>query len=446
MAVLVFFASATLIMQLSWLFLRSPYWAFVLSMTVAVINAITIVPVHIEAAGVTLFLEDLVLVSMLLIVFLRALKTLRASLEWMIVVSIFVLTIFAFARGMFMYGFEAAGSDVRRYVYYWGAVLYFLSFKDIRRPVQDYLKAVLVASLALVLLAIFRLVVGTMGLEMANQWQAMARSPGGANIRVLNAEQTFMLGVAFFISLRHFMLGKGAGWQRTVFYILGPIIVLMQHRTIWILVGVGVLWLLFGDPRFRRRVWLGVIGAAVVFAAVSWLLFGPHTREIEASLRGSVTNVESFAWRLEGWRQLLLDSPAAPSTSLERIFGKPFGAGYARYINGVRVDVNPHNYYIQTVLRLGILGLVLLLVVLFKPLLRMLVRTLTQRLNISGIEDFWLLYVLLQAIYFITYPPTFDQGLLMGFALCGLSKTGKLRNKPRTLVSRGAEKCTSQLS
>jgi hypothetical protein len=96
---------------------------------------------------------------------------------------------------------------------------------------------------------------------------------------------------------------------------------------------------------------------------------------------------------------------------LEWVIGSPFGSGYAREIavgtmHGI-VEVNPHNFYVQVFLRLGIVGLALMVVIYARLLQR------SRRLGDSwGQATCFLL--LTQLVFFSTYPPSFEQGLLLG--------------------------------
>ena len=75
---------------------------------------------------------------------------------------------------------------------------------------------------------------------------------GWADSRVLNAAQGDFLAIAFFASMFLNLANVGPWWQGKAFYVLGPIILLLQHRTVWMEMIVGLLWLGLHHRRMRR--------------------------------------------------------------------------------------------------------------------------------------------------------------------------------------------------
>ena len=80
----------------------------------------------------------------------------------------------------------------------------------------------------------------------------------------------------------------------------------------------------------------------------------------------------TFEWRTEGWSTLLEGWSGSP---LNWIIGEPFGSGFARDVSGdlVASTTDPHNFYIMTLLRTGVIGM-LAFIILAVGLLRALWR------------------------------------------------------------------------
>ena len=108
------------------------------------------------------------------------------------------------------------------------------------------------------------------------------------------------------------------------------------------------------------------------------------------------------------------------SGPVQYLFGQPFGSGFTRFIEGVEgasVEA-PHNYYVQTLLRVGLTGMFALLLsywIVVSDLLR----------NIAGTKhEAWgyVLPLLLfsQLVYFIPYSVNYSQCVLLGLALASV--------------------------
>lgn len=225
------------------------------------------------------------------------------------------------------------------------------------------------------------------------------------------------MGVAFFASIFLNLNKMGPAWQRKAFYLLGPVILILQHRTVWGVMLGGILWLALRNRQLRKQAIGAIVGMTIVGLALGAFVLGRQA-DIGASLQSSATDEGSFLWRLAGWYQLLFANPER--NPLNDTIGQPSGSGFARVIAGGIVDVQPHNYYVETFLRLGIIGLFLLIVLYVRGMLRM--RRLPSKLQRYAYPNarFWELILFLQLIYFFTYGVTYDQSILTGLAISGL--------------------------
>jgi hypothetical protein len=123
---------------------------------------------------------------------------------------------------------------------------------------------------------------------------------------------------------------------------------------------------------------------------------------LTTDLAESASNDSTWQWRVTGWVQLIDRLHGVG----DWLLGLPFGSGYDRLMGGVVTDVHPHNFYVLMLLRVGLLGLVLLLVIVLASL-RACGRTTSVGLLM------WLLAAG-EVIYSLTYEPTLPDGLLLG--------------------------------
>jgi hypothetical protein len=97
------------------------------------------------------------------------------------------------------------------------------------------------------------------------------------------------------------------------------------------------------------------------------------------------------------------------------LVGKPFGSGFARTVEGSDFDSHPHNFYIETMIRAGLGGLIAL-IALTVGLLRRL-----WRVSVGGVGLFdpSVLAPLLamQLIWYLMWLPGLEQGIVTGIAI-----------------------------
>ena len=144
-------------------------------------------------------------------------------------------------------------------------------------------------------------------------------------------------------------------------------VVVLNRRTVWLALLVGVAVIMLRNRRLGRRAVVMVAAAAVITAAVYLAL--PRLGRESGRLTSSGTG--TLDWRIEGWQALLETWSRDPVSWL---IGQPFGSGFARRVEGMEVVLEAHNFYLTTLLRTGTVGLVAL-IVLTGGLLRVLWRT-----------------------------------------------------------------------
>jgi O-antigen ligase len=137
---------------------------------------------------------------------------------------------------------------------------------------------------------------------------------------------------------------------------------------------------------------------------------------------------------MDGWLS------ASPSVWL---FGFPFGKGYARMHFGVMVDFAPHNFYVDLLLRVGIVGMLLWIL----PTVMVIVHSLRARCE-SEAEYLWTrgLAVMLLAVmvYCIVYPSNYLAGAATGIGISEMIRRSHRRTAlghsaaPRAAVMTGA--------
>jgi len=137
-------------------------------------------------------------------------------------------------------------------------------------------------------------------------------------------------------------------------------LIVAQQRTVWAVLTVTFLvWAAaslrrHGTARHRR---LAATGVAVLSTVAVALTAGVATGNVfNRSLAETTAKHSTFVWRVIGWKDLL----HADRSAAGLLLGFRFGTGYRRIIDGQVILASPHSFYVATVLRLGLIGLVAL--------------------------------------------------------------------------------------
>jgi len=134
---------------------------------------------------------------------------------------------------------------------------------------------------------------------------------------------------------------------------------------------------------------------------------------------------------VEGWSELVRAWSRSPTNWA---VGQPFGSGFTREIEGSEVTSHPHNFYIETMIRAGLAGL-LATIALTAGLLRALWRTPARDAGLLGPGVLPALLAM-QLVWFLTWVPGSEQGIVTGLAIAVAAVRPPSRNRPATPMAR----------
>jgi hypothetical protein len=368
------------------------------------------------ALGLAIYPEDVVFGLMAAVALVRLLR----ARQWQTIPGSWGLLgcgfLISFAIGLVKNG-TAAGVDFREDFYVWTGVAYFLSFTLSREQVTGFARAWITAALSILAIAYFRWASDVFNLDWVDPLWHYADSTGVA-FRVISSGQTLILAQALILLVYALASGKGMRAAYLLIPFLAITVIVLQHRSVWAAALVPLLFsvILIGKGR------TGLIGKLAVIAVSTAIVVAPFAAggggAVTASVadsaqRATSTTEGTFAGRVEGWK-LLLDE-YAHAGPVVNLFGHPYGSGYERFLGGVRIGYAPHNYYIQTLLRTGAIGLAAL-VMTYWMLLRLLRRD--REYHHPDVPAAAMVALLIsQLLYFVPYSPNFAQGVILGIAL-----------------------------
>jgi O-antigen ligase len=360
--------------------------------------------IDIVVGGLRATLAEFVWPVLLVAAVARLLRAERVTGAQQILLALMLLVLYAVAAGVPEYGLAASMNEARRYLLFVPAALYFSTLEPSRELFDRMGWVWLGLAVGFGVVALIRWGAFLIGLE------------GGifgtsTDMRVLPAAIALILLQGGIIAAMAWQ-GGGSRWLALVAAALLPMVVLLQHRTVWVAAVVAVCLAAVRHPRFAGRLATGLLFALVVSVAVFSLAFEEVAADgVGGGLSVSAADRQTWEWRVDGWQSLLEER--GHSSIEEHLFGQPFGSGWDREVeDGRQATVSPHNFYLEVYLRLGLVG-VMLLFGLYAWVTVRLWRGSQPAGMLSG--EVLLLLVATQLVYYIPYAIA-EQAVLFGLA------------------------------
>lgn len=377
---------------------------------------------------------------------IAAVATIRLLTQPMDRITVLWLLFGALGIGLFLAGLPinktVAGVEYRPYFYFWAATAYVAAFRLEPDTIHLIRRRLYFAAIGLVVIAVFRWtdqIVGLTGI----QWGLMV---GANKWRVLNSSHAEFLLLVWLLLVADWAMGHLGKWGASALLILTVMLALLQHRTVWVDLLACTAILALAYPDIRQKLLRTGIPLLMILGATVAVIGATGSLDPAADALGrSVTEVfqgrgSTLSWRVESWQELLRKWAGSGPAVL--LFGHPFGSGYERYVEdmGHVTNYSPHSFYVQTLLRGGLVGLGLLLSTFILSIIR-LYRTQVSAME-EGIPARVLAIILIGLlIYGIAYSPAYAHGLFFGLALailrCSRAQENQATVKP-TLTARSA--------
>jgi hypothetical protein len=349
--------------------------------------------------------EDALFLILLTAAVARLLRIDRLTASQRLFLVLGLVVTWALIRGFGTFGIASSTNEARKFLRFFAVGLYFATLTPRPELLRKIGRMWIALAVSLCVLAMMRWVANAAGLT-----GGIFRD--GTSLRVIDAEETLIVAQGALIALP-LLRTHSSGVVRYLAPVLLVFVVLLQHRTVWIVSMVGVVYLLVRERALTPRVLSGLAAGLIVFSTMTFLIFEPDEVAVTDQLVASSQSTGTFEWRLEGWRVLLSES--GPEGLSESLLGKPFGEGWARRMYGGVVDVSPHNFYVESYLRIGILGLGTLLLLYWVALRgprdkHRVVLQAPGQLSHNVLQT----VVGVQLLYYLSYSPGMTQAMLLG--------------------------------
>jgi hypothetical protein len=300
------------------------------------------------------------------------------------------------ARGFGANGLLAAANESRVFVGSLVAALYFLTAPTDPASLRKYTLLYLYFGGALIAIA----VLATLGFPVGMSAWANANN-AAIDGRYLPATGACALAVCGFLSLAWVTYYKQGLVNRLIPILFLSVAVYLRHRTVWVMILVGTIFLLPLDGKLFRRLMPAVLIATAAVALLAFYGSAIHGLASTSDFSRSATSSQTWEWRLNGWMTLLFEEQNPFTVAI----GKGMGSGFWRIdpVSYQLVGVAPHSEYVTSFLRVGILGFLLVVSLALKPLRRLWRVAKTDTTAVFPSSSAWVVVVLIILVYGISY-------------------------------------------
>jgi hypothetical protein len=185
-------------------------------------------------------------------------------------VQVYVLLV-SLVRGVAAFGMQPSVADFRQYLFFGGVGLYFASFPVSIRLYDRIGRIWLAMTIPMMLLVCARWLAVFAGVNLG---VPASKYGADAAIRVIDGPFTFFLASAFVLTIPAWtwMRRERDRWIRWVSVLLLLFCLVLNRRTVWLAIAVGVAVVMLRDRRLGRRALLLVaLGAVMTVVAFVWL-------------------------------------------------------------------------------------------------------------------------------------------------------------------------------
>jgi O-antigen ligase len=327
--------------------------------------------------------------------------------RWALVLGIMLLL--SLVRGAVAFGPQHAIAELRLFLPFVPGALYFATFPPSSRLNDRIGRMWLALSIPMMILVCLRWLDNFAGINLG---LPAAQFGEDAAIKVLDGPYTFFLADAVILTVPFWQLHDRRSRRLTwVGALLLLFVVLLNRRTAWLAIVVGLAVIMVRRRRLSRRVLAMVVGAVVLTIAGYVVLGGAEGGD--QTVATSAVGTGTLDWRVQGWSDLLAGLATDP---VQVGIGQPLGSDFTREVQGSEVQGEPHNFYLAFLLRAGLVGL-LALIALTGGLLRAL-----WRIPPPGGQDGLLApgvfpaLLAMQVVWLIAWTPGMEQGIITGLA------------------------------
>jgi hypothetical protein len=276
--------------------------ALVLGSVVVQAYFIDRVPALVLPGGVQVYVTDIVASLVVGAAMLRLLR--RRNFDryhrWLLLLGVLLLV--SLVRGVAAFGMQASVADFREYLFFGGAALYFATFPVSIRLYDRIGRIWLAMTIPMMVLVCLRWLAVFAGVNLG---VPASKYGADAAIRVIDGPYVFFLAHAFVLTIPAWtwMRRERERWLRWISVLLLLFCLVLNRRTVWLAIVVGVAVLMLRDRGLGRRA-LVLVAFGGVMTAVAFASFGGLQERSEPLVKSGSGNL---SWRVQGWSDLVTE-------------------------------------------------------------------------------------------------------------------------------------------
>jgi hypothetical protein len=375
--------------------------------------------------GISVKFHDVIFALLLTAGIARFLRFRRLTPLQRVLMLLGFMLLLSLIRGILVFG-QHSVSEFRLFSPLISTAIYFSSFPPSTVRNDRIGKIWLALTMPIVVLICLRWAQNFGGVNLG---VPMEKFGTDAVLRVVNGPYGFFIGTSVMLTVPYWQQRDERSRKlRWIGWLLLLVVVLLDRRTVWITLLVGVAVVLLRNRKLGHRA-ISMVTAAGIVAVGVFVALQESGAETAGGIRPEITSplmTDTLTWRTEGWSTLLEGWSANP---VNWVIGERFGSGFARDVGGnlVASTTDPHNFYITTLLRTGVVGM-LAFIVLAVGLLRALWRQDSATTVGLFAPSIFPALLVTQLVWFVTWSPGNEVGIIIGLALA--SATARLRGSP----------------
>ncbi|WP_062071314.1 O-antigen ligase family protein [Demequina sediminicola] len=347
----------TLLVALMGAFVRWPMAAMVfLSLSVLVLWEWPAPPALVSVGGAAVYPNDVLVIAMVGAAGINLIRnTVRRGALFNVAALVTLLLLVSLLRGISDNGVGSAINEARSILFVPLVFLWALSVDWSQRGDKDRLLRVwsVATGIALTTLGFYHAI--RYGVGAADEFVDVGGETHSG--RILVSAQALVLAMCIFVVVA---TATQRHWARSALAVvpMAVVLVLSQQRSVLVAVAVALVVAFFraGLVKKVQALFLGV-AAGIVVLVIAVFVDG----NVTSKLLQSASSAGTYEGRTAAWSSLI---DASVEQGLPTIlFGASMGSGWRRLDeDGVWVEYSPHNWYVSIYLRIGLVGLIALVV------------------------------------------------------------------------------------
>lgn len=389
---------------------------------------------YVSLGGLQAYPADILVVVLMVVVVLESFKRpVRLQGPLLLWLALGGLLFTSLALGLSQYG-KSAGTESRDYVYFWCVGLYACTCEFDEAEMKKIAKWATWCAYGLIAIALYRWI----GLALGFVPRSFVLDIGITSVfRALPSEAAFFLAAAALVHGMAWLRGTGSPRSGLHALIFAAIVVVLQHRSVWLATVVAGAVLMVQERKHLPRQFPWLLGFVLLAGigmgiAATFGYLDPLFDALDASLSSVTASRSTVTDRMFGWESLL--DEWANSSTKTLLFGFPYGHGWHRFVDGKVAEYSPHNFYVDMLLRVGVVGLGLLVLATLMALCYSLVAKVESEPEYLQIRGFGLILVA-SVVYYVPYSASYTHGAVTGLALAQIMHRSIRRRQQARLKS-----------